>query len=71
MGWTYNTVNPDAVTTGPMITGVASVLTALSLVAVCLRLYVRLRMIKAPGYGEFDHLQVSRRRQQTGVELCG
>ena len=61
MGWTYNTVNPDAITIGPMITGVAAALTALSFIVVCLRLYVRLRMIKAPGYGEFGHL--SRGRQ--------
>lgn len=57
MGWTYNTVNPDAITTGPMITGVATALTTISFIAVCLRLYVRLRIIKAPGYGEFDHLR--------------
>ncbi len=53
MGWTYNTVNPDAPTIGPGITITAAVLTALSLLVVCLRLYVRLGIIKATGIGMF------------------
>ncbi|KAK3939575.1 hypothetical protein QBC46DRAFT_143905 [Diplogelasinospora grovesii] len=49
MGWTYNTVDPDAPTIGPQITGVAVALTLISLVSVCLRMYVRLFMIRAAG----------------------
>ncbi|KAM7201871.1 integral membrane protein [Rhypophila sp. PSN 637] len=53
MGWTYNTIDPDAATLGPRITGVAVALTVLSLLAVCLRLYVRIRLIKATGYDDW------------------
>ncbi|KAJ4302085.1 hypothetical protein N0V88_002221 [Collariella sp. IMI 366227] len=49
MGWTYNTVDPDAPTIGPLITGVATALTFLSLVTVCLRTYVRAFLIRALG----------------------
>jgi len=52
MGWTYNTKDPDAPTIGPLITGLASALTLLSLVTVCLRTYVRAWMIKAFGIGK-------------------
>lgn len=52
MGWTYSTKDPDAPTIGPMITGVATALTFLSLVTVCLRTYVRARLIKAFGIGK-------------------
>jgi len=51
MGWTYNTVDPNAPTTGPTITGVGIALTTLSLTTVILRLYVRARLIKALGIG--------------------
>lgn len=51
MGWTYNTKDPDAPTIGPLITGVASALTALSLITVCLRVYVRGFLIRAFGVG--------------------
>jgi hypothetical protein len=51
MGWTYNTKDPDASTLGPLITGVASALTLLSLITVCLRVYVRAFLIKAFGAG--------------------
>ncbi|KAK3297225.1 uncharacterized protein B0H64DRAFT_440698 [Chaetomium fimeti] len=53
MGWTYNTKDPDAPTIGPMITGVATALTFLSLVTVCLRTYVRARLIKAFGIDDW------------------
>ncbi|KAK3327949.1 hypothetical protein B0T19DRAFT_178260 [Cercophora scortea] len=49
MGWTYNTSDPDAPTIGPQITGVAAALTAVSLITVCLRMYVRGVLIKAIG----------------------
>ena len=52
MGWTYNTKDPDAPTIGPLITGVATALTTLSLVTVCLRTYVRAVLIKAFGIGK-------------------
>jgi hypothetical protein len=51
MGWTYNTANPDAPTIGEQITAVSAALTVLSLVIVCLRLYVRFGILKAPGIG--------------------
>ncbi|KAK3988363.1 hypothetical protein QBC44DRAFT_104642 [Cladorrhinum sp. PSN332] len=49
MGWTYNTADPDAPTIGPLITGVSTALTFLSLITVCLRIYVRVSLIKAFG----------------------
>ncbi|KAK4159145.1 hypothetical protein QBC43DRAFT_362260 [Cladorrhinum sp. PSN259] len=49
MGWTYNTVDPNAPTIGPMITGVSTALTFVSLITVCLRVYVRAGLIKAFG----------------------
>jgi hypothetical protein len=52
MGWTYNTVDPNAPTSGPMITGVAIALTLVSLLTVCLRVYVRGFMIRAFGVGK-------------------
>ena len=52
MGWTYNTEDSDAPTNGPMITGVATTLTLLSLTTVCLRTYVRAIMIRAFGIGK-------------------
>jgi hypothetical protein len=51
MGWTYNTRDPDAPTTGPLITGVAGALTLLSLITICLRTYVRAFLIRAFGVG--------------------
>ncbi|KAF2832354.1 hypothetical protein CC86DRAFT_243433, partial [Ophiobolus disseminans] len=46
MGWTYNT--PDGVANdGPMLTAIAIAFTALSLVLVSLRFYVRGRLLKA------------------------
>jgi hypothetical protein len=60
MGWTYNTKDPDAATIGPMITGVATGLTFLSLVTVCLRTYVRARLIKAFGIGKTSILSFQR-----------
>lgn len=51
MGWTFNTVDPDAPTDGPKISAVAIVMTTLAMVAVILRVYVRQRMVKAFGAG--------------------
>ena len=53
MGWTYNTADPNAPTMGPTITGVAAALTAISLLTVCLRMYVRFSLIKAPGVDDW------------------
>ncbi|KAM7197313.1 Satratoxin biosynthesis SC1 cluster protein 4 [Naviculisporaceae sp. PSN 640] len=53
MGWTYNTLDPDAVTIAPRIVGVAVALTFISLIFVCLRLYVRVWLIKATGYDDW------------------
>ncbi|KAH6841017.1 hypothetical protein B0I37DRAFT_449177 [Chaetomium sp. MPI-CAGE-AT-0009] len=53
MGWTYNTKDPDAPTIGPMIAGVATALTFVSFVTVCLRTYVRARLIKAFGVDDW------------------
>jgi hypothetical protein len=52
MGWTYNTADPDAPTMGPVISQVAVILTAVSLIMVLLRAYVRFGMIKAAGIGK-------------------
>jgi len=53
MGWTHNTVNPDADTNGPTIAAIGITFTTVSLLAVVLRMYVRLFMIKAAGAGKF------------------
>lgn len=52
MGWTYNTVNPDAKTSAPIIAAVGITFTTVSFVVVALRMYVRGWMIKAIGIGE-------------------
>jgi hypothetical protein len=52
MGWTYNTKDPNAPTIGPMIAGVASALTFLSFITVCLRIYARAFLIRAFGIGK-------------------
>ncbi|KAJ0308675.1 hypothetical protein COL516b_003219 [Colletotrichum fioriniae] len=46
--WTYNTP-PGTPSTGPQITAIALVFTALSLIIMMLRLYVRVIMLKAAG----------------------
>jgi hypothetical protein len=56
MGWTYNTEDSDAPTNGPMITGITTTLTLLSLITVCLRTYVRAIMIRAFGIGKASQL---------------
>jgi hypothetical protein len=50
MGWTYNTAD-DVANDGPRITAVAVALTSASLSILLVRLYVRIRMIKAIGIG--------------------
>jgi hypothetical protein len=52
MGWTYNTVNPNAETNAPTIAAVGISFTTLALILVSLRMYVRLWMIKATGLGK-------------------
>lgn len=52
MGWTFNTVDPDAPTDGPKISAVAILMTTLAMVAVILRVYVRQYMVKAFGAGK-------------------
>jgi hypothetical protein len=54
MGWTFNTVNPDAATNAPAIAAVGITFTSVSLIIVCLRMYVRGWMIKAIGTGELS-----------------
>ncbi|POS68858.1 hypothetical protein DHEL01_v212748 [Diaporthe helianthi] len=49
MGWTFNTADPNAPTDGPKISAVAILMTALSMIAVVLRVYVRQFMVKAFG----------------------
>jgi hypothetical protein len=51
MGWTFNTKNPDAPTRGPLVTVVGIIFTSLSLLAVILRCYVRLVILRKPGLG--------------------
>jgi hypothetical protein len=52
MGWTYNTLNPDASTNAPTIATVGVTFTAVSFLIVLLRCYVRLVLIKKVGVGE-------------------
>lgn len=49
MGWTFNTVDPNAPTDGPKISAVAIIMTTLAMVTVILRVYVRQFMVKAFG----------------------
>lgn len=51
MGWTFNTDNPATVTKGPTIAAVGIALTTLSLIVLCLRMYVRGWVVKAIGTG--------------------
>lgn len=51
MGWTFNTINPNAETNAPTIAAVGISFTTLSLVMVCLRIYVRKYIVKAVGIG--------------------
>lgn len=53
MGWTFNTVDPNAPTDGPKISAVAITMTTLAMVTVILRVYVRQFMVKAFGAGTF------------------
>ncbi|KAH8596903.1 hypothetical protein B0O99DRAFT_508895 [Bisporella sp. PMI_857] len=53
MGWTYNTVNPNAETNAPTIAAVGISFTTLALILVSLRMYVRLWMIKATGLDDW------------------
>jgi hypothetical protein len=51
MGWTFNT--PDNTPSdGPQITAIAIVFTSLSFIALALRLYVRVWLVKAVGAGK-------------------
>ncbi|OLN97806.1 hypothetical protein CCHL11_02487 [Colletotrichum chlorophyti] len=61
--WTYNTP-PGTPSTGPMITTVALVFSALSLVIMSLRLYVRIGMLKATGADDWVILV-------TWIAACG
>ena len=54
MGWTYNTLNPDAETSAPVIAAVGVTFTTVSFMVVALRMYVRGWMIKAIGIGEIS-----------------
>jgi len=54
MGWTYNTLNPNAETNAPTITAVGVAFTTISLVTVLLRFYVRAFMIKKIGTGMWN-----------------
>lgn len=52
MAWAYNT--PEGTpNNGSMIASIALAVTALSLVALCLRIYVRTRIAKAVGLGTY------------------
>jgi hypothetical protein len=53
MGWTYNTVDPNAPTTAPTIIAVGGTFSALSLIVVCLRMYVRKFMINAVAIDDY------------------
>jgi hypothetical protein len=63
MGWTYNTVNPNAETNAPTIAAVGITFTTLSFLVVCLRMYVRVYMIKAAGTGAFACCLLCRKRK--------
>jgi hypothetical protein len=56
MGWTYNTVNPNAETNAPTIAAVGISFTTVSFIIVCVRMYVRKFIVKAVGIGMFAFL---------------
>lgn len=51
MAWVVNAVNQHAVTSAPYIVVIATIFPTLSFIAICLRVYVRVIMIKAMGKG--------------------
>lgn len=53
-GWTHN-ASPDVPTQGPQISALAIVFTAVALIVVLLRLYVRAILVKAIGTGKYCH----------------
>jgi hypothetical protein len=52
MGWTFNTLNPDADTNAHTIAAVGITFTSIALLTVLLRCYVRLVMVKKFGAGK-------------------
>jgi len=54
MGWTYNTVNPNAETNAPTIAAVGISFTTVSFIIVCVRMYVRKFIVKAVGIGMLE-----------------
>jgi hypothetical protein len=59
MGWTFNAVNPDAVTNAPAIAAVGIVFTVLSALVVSLRLYVRSSIVKKIIIGRCSQLGIA------------
>lgn len=51
MGWTYNAPD-DTVTHGPVVTAVILAFTIFTFVIVCIRMYVRIGLVKAVGTGK-------------------
>lgn len=51
MAWVRNTAE-GTLTEGPMIVGLTMSFLSIALLLVCLRLYVRISLIKAMGYGK-------------------
>lgn len=54
MGWTYNVPNGTP-TNGPSLAAIALTFTSVAFVLVSLRTYVRTSLIKAAGWGKFNH----------------
>lgn len=52
MGWVFNTPD-DTPTYGLNLVGIGMAMTGLALITVCMRLYVRLFMIKATGWDDW------------------
>ncbi|KAH8654953.1 hypothetical protein BGZ60DRAFT_568081 [Tricladium varicosporioides] len=53
MGWTYNTTDPNAATNAPTIAAIGITFTTVSLLVVCLRIYVRGWIVKALGIDDW------------------
>jgi len=68
MGWTYNTPD-DVANEGPQITAIAIVFTAVSLLVLTLRFYVRGCITKAIGAGKSDGTELFLDIQLTHLSL--
>lgn len=67
MGWTYNLAKGDAPTMDPTIAIAAVIFSALSMLAIALRAYVRYYSIRAAGVDDYLIFGLMSEQKQNGV----